>query len=167
MSPRTIHARRLLAMHQASAESKSVLTVKTTILLALVGVMLLGILALRADLDEGDVQVAAVLATWDCTGTPCPWGVRTTNQAAVWPAAAEPTRARLGYTVSHDVYGAAAEVAGWKVTVVTGNASVYAGTPNGSHSSLATLAAVRVSLCRRVARVKWSVCRVTGISSTR
>ena len=79
-------------MHQASAESKSVLTpVKTTILLALVGVMLLGVLALRADVDEGDLQVAAVLATWDCTGTPCPWGVRTTNQAAVWPAAAEPT----------------------------------------------------------------------------
>ena len=129
-------------MHQASAESKSVLTlVKTTILLALVGVMLLGVLAPRADVDEGDVQVAAVLATWDCTGTPCPWGVRTTNEAAVWPAAAEPTRARYGYTVSHDVYGAAAKVAGWKVTVVTGNASVYAGTPNGSHSSLATLAA--------------------------
>ena len=82
-------------MHQASAKSKSVLTlVKTTIFLALVGVML-GVLALRADVDEGDVQVAAVLATWDCTGTPCPWGVRTTNQAAVWPAAAEPTRARL------------------------------------------------------------------------
>ena len=130
-------------MHQASAESKSVLTpVKTTILLALVGVMLLGVMLLGVLAPRaGDVQVAAVLATWDCTGTPCPWGVRTTNQAAVWPAAAEPTRARLGYTVSQDVYGAAAKVAGWKVTVVTGNASVYAGTPNGSHSSLATLAA--------------------------
>jgi hypothetical protein len=142
MSPRTIHARRVLATHQASAKSKRVLTpVKTTVLLVLVGVMLLGVWVLRVNIDKGDAQVAAVLATWECTGTPCPWGVRTTNQAAVWPAAAEPTRARLGYTVSDDVYGAAAKVAGWKVTVVTGNASVYAGTPNGSHSSLATLAA--------------------------
>ena len=133
----------ILAMHQTSAERKSVLTlVKTTILLALVGVMLL-VLAPPAEINESDVQVmAAVSATWECTGTPCPWGVRTTSEAAVWPAAAEPTRARLGYTVSHDVYGAAAKVAGWKVTVVTGNATVYASTPNGSHSSsLATLSA--------------------------
>jgi hypothetical protein len=129
-------------MHQASAKRKSVPTlVKTAILLTLVGVVLFWVLALRSDVDEGDVPVAAVSATWDCTGTPCPWGVRTTNAAAVWPAAADPTRARLGYTVSQDVYGAAAKVAGWKVTVVTGNATVYAGTPNGSHSSLATLGA--------------------------
>ena len=39
------------------------------------------------------------------------------------------------------MYGAAAKVAGWKVTVVTGNATVWAGTPNDSHQSLATLAA--------------------------
>ena len=57
-----------------------------------------------------------------------------TDEAAVWPAAVEPTRVRYGYTVSHDVYAAATKVAGWKVTVVAGNASVYAGTPNGSHS---------------------------------
>jgi hypothetical protein len=32
-------------------------------------------------------------------------------------------------------------VVGWKVTVTTGNVSVYSGTPNGGHSSLASLAA--------------------------
>ena len=56
---------------------------------------------------------------------------QSTGQAAVWPAGAEPSRARHGYTVSHDVYAAAAKVVGWKVTVTAGNASVYAGTPIG------------------------------------
>ncbi len=59
----------------------------------------------------------------------------------MWPAAAEPSRARHGYTVSHDVYASAAKVVGWKITVTAGDASVYAGTPSGSHSSLASLSA--------------------------
>ena len=66
---------------------------------------------------------------------------QTAGQAAVWPAAAEPSRARHGYTVSHDVYASAAKVVGWKITVTAGDASVYAGTPTGSHSSLASLSA--------------------------
>ena len=90
---------------------------------------------------DGQPTGSSVLATWNCTGSPCPWGNQSTSQAAVWPAAAEPTRARHGYTVSHDVYAAAAKVVGWKVTVTAGNASVYAGTPSGSHGPLASLSA--------------------------
>src|SRR5690349_10554794 len=114
---------------------------RTTILLALIGVTLIGVFAPRVDAAESDVQSSSALATWTCTGTPCPWGEQTTGQAAVWPAEAEPTRARYGYTVSHDVYASAQKVAGWKVTVSAGSASVFAGTPSGSHSSLATLQA--------------------------
>ncbi|MEU8224188.1 discoidin domain-containing protein [Kribbella sp. NPDC048915] len=84
---------------------------------------------------------SSVLATWDCTGTPCPSGDSYTSDAAVWPAAAEPTRSRYGYTVSHDVYAPAAKVAGWKITVVSGSAAVFAGPANDSHSSLAALSA--------------------------
>ena len=115
--------------------------VKMTILLALFGVTLLGVFAPRADADESDVQGSSVLATWNCTGTPCPWGDQTTDQAVVWPPEAEPIRARYGYTVSHDVYATAQKVLGWTMTVTTGNASVYAGIPSGSHSLLATLPA--------------------------
>ncbi len=129
-------------MYQPSAGGTSARTLlKATILLALLGMMLLGVFAPRADADEGDVQGSSVLATWNCTGTPCPWGSQTAGQAAVWPAAAEPSRVRHGYTVSHDVYASAAKVVGWKITVTAGDASVYAGTPSGSHSSLASLSA--------------------------
>ena len=91
----------------------------------------------------GQSDGSSVLATWSCTGSPCPWGDSSTSQAALWPVEAEPTRARHGYTVSHDVYGAAAKVVGWKLTVTAGSASVYAGTPTGSHGSLAALQAGR------------------------
>src|SRR5512144_237020 len=89
--------------------------VKTTILLALFGVTLFGVFASRVDAAEGEVQGSSVVATWNCTGTPCPWGDQTTGHAMVWPAGAEPTRARFGYTVSHDVYAPAQKVSGWKV----------------------------------------------------
>jgi hypothetical protein len=113
--------------------------VRSTFYLAVLG-LVLGVFAPRADADEGEGDGhASVLASWDCTGTPCPWGDSTTSEAAEWPAAAEPTRARHGYTVSHDVYAAAPKVAGWTITITAGTATVYAGTPNGSHAGLATL----------------------------
>ena len=62
-------------MYRSSARGQSPRTLlKTTILLAILGMMLLGVSAPRADADEGDVQGSSVLATWNCTGTPCPWG---------------------------------------------------------------------------------------------
>ena len=125
-----------------TAGSKSPLTlVATTVLVALLGLTLLGVSGPRANAAESDVEGSSVLATWNCTGEPCPWGGQTSGHAAVWPAAAEPGRARHGYTVSHDVYATAQRVVGWTVTVTAGDASVYAGTPNGSHGPLASLSA--------------------------
>ncbi|HSU36076.1 MAG TPA: hypothetical protein VLJ88_10495, partial [Propionibacteriaceae bacterium] len=105
-------------MYRGSAEGKSAHTLlRTTIFFAIIGVMLLGYFVPLAEADEVEVQGASVVATWNCTGTPCPWGAQTANHAAVWPAVAEPTRARHGYTVTHDVYAAGSKVAGWKLTV--------------------------------------------------
>jgi hypothetical protein len=131
-------------MFRIYTERKGALTLvkmKMTILLTLFGVTLLGVVAPRADAAENDVQGSSVLATWNCTGTPCPWGDQTSDQAVVWPAVAEPIRVRHGYTVSHDVYATAQKVLGWEVSVTGGNATVYAGIPSGSHSSLASLQA--------------------------
>lgn len=129
-------------VYRGMSERRSAKTLVTSaVLLALLAVMLLGIAAPRAEADGGSIQGSSVLATWTCAGTPCPWGDQTTNQAAVWPAEAEPTRVRHGYSLSHDVYAAAAKVVGWQVQVDAGSAAVYAGTPGGSHSRLASLAA--------------------------
>ena len=101
-------------------------------------VMVLGLTASPARAAEGD-PASSVVATWSCTSSPCPWGPSDTSNTAVWPAAAEPVRARYGYTVSHDVYAPAPKVAGWKITVTSGSATVYAGPADDSHSSLANL----------------------------
>ncbi|TCC23473.1 PKD domain-containing protein [Kribbella speibonae] len=103
-------------------------------------VMVVGFIARPAQAAEGD-PASSVVATWSCTSSPCPWGPSDTSNAAVWPAAAEPVRARYGYTVSHDVYAPAPKVAGWKITVTSGSAAVYAGPADDSHSSLASLQA--------------------------
>jgi len=135
-------------MPWASAERKSSLTlVKTTILVTLLGAMLFathamfGIHAACSDADETSGPSSSVLATWKCTGAPCPWGEQTAAQAAVWPVTVEPIRVRYGYTVSDGVYAAAARVVGWEVAVTAGSASVYAGAPNESHATLASLEA--------------------------
>jgi hypothetical protein len=111
---------------------------RSIFLLVISGLMVLGFPAPRADAEEVAAQ-ASVLASWDCTGSPCPWGERTTSEAATWPAAAEPIRTRHGYTVSHDVYAKAPAVAGWTIRLATGSATVYAGTPTGSHRALTSL----------------------------
>ena len=103
-------------------------------------VMVLGLTASPARAAEGD-PASSVVATWSCTSSPCPWGPSDTSNTAVWPAAAEPVRARYGYTVSHDVYAPVSKVAGWKITVTSGSATVYAGPADDSHSSLAALSA--------------------------
>ncbi|TDD27308.1 hypothetical protein E1218_10780 [Kribbella turkmenica] len=101
-------------------------------------VMVLGLAVAPALAAEGD-PASSVVATWSCTSSPCPWGPSDTSNTAVWPAAAEPVRARYGYTVSHDVYAPAPKVAGWKITVTSGSAIVFAGPADDSHSSLANL----------------------------
>ncbi|MFF1822142.1 discoidin domain-containing protein [Kribbella sp. NPDC058245] len=103
-------------------------------------VMVLGLTALPARAAEGD-PASSVMATWSCTSSPCPWGPSDSTNAAVWPAEAGPVRARYGYTVSHDVYAPMSNVAGWKITITSGSATVYAGPADASHSSLAALSA--------------------------
>jgi hypothetical protein len=82
------------------------------------------------------------VVTWNCTGSPCPWGASAANPAAVWPASANPTSIRHGYTASHPVYLPSAVANGVTITVQSGSAKAYAGLPLGpSHRVLATLAA--------------------------
>jgi hypothetical protein len=101
--------------------------------------------------DTGTAQWAGYLqetggtsemATWTCTGDPCPWGSSTSNPALVWPAAGGPIATRLGYTVSPAVYLPAASANGITITITSGNAHVSAGTPTASsHVRLVDLGA--------------------------
>jgi hypothetical protein len=82
------------------------------------------------------------LVTWNCTGTPCPWGSSLTGQALAWPATALATTTRFGYTTSDPVYLPAARSNGATIWVDTGSATAYAGTPGASsHRVLASIAA--------------------------
>jgi len=84
----------------------------------------------------------AKMVTWSCSGTPCPWGPRTSNPALVWPAALSPLTRRLGYETSAPVYLPARAAMGVKITVNRGRARIYAGPRSAtSHRILATLAA--------------------------
>ena len=91
-----------------------------------------------ADPPEG---ATSELVTWSCTGSPCPWGGQTTGHAVVWPTELGPIRTRHGYTTSADIYAPGTTTTGYQVTVHTGTARIYAGTPSGNHRPLATLAA--------------------------
>ena len=84
--------------------------------------------AATAETVTGD----SVSVTWNCTGSPCPWGTTTANPAMVWPASVSPVSARLGYTATHAVYAPAAAVTGMTVTITSGSASIYAGAPDAS-----------------------------------
>lgn len=85
---------------------------------------------------------SSTLVTWACTGVPCPWGSPLTGHALVWPAEADASHARFGYTTSHDIYLPDNRANGTQITVDSGTASVFAGSPNASsHRLLATLSA--------------------------
>jgi hypothetical protein len=74
------------------------------------------------------------LATWTCTGAPCPWGNSLTGHAIAWTDDEHAISARLGYTVSADVYLRAAAANGAEIEITGGTASAYAGPPGaGSH----------------------------------
>ena len=80
------------------------------------------------------------MATWTCTGDPCPWGDELSNPAVAWPQETDPVTARLGYTVSPGVYLAASLANGLTVTIDSGSAVVHAGAPqDDSHPALAFL----------------------------
>ncbi|MCK0118897.1 hypothetical protein MWU57_17920, partial [Isoptericola sp. S6320L] len=74
--------------------------------------------------------------TWSCTGDPCPWGAQLTGNAAVWP---DGITSRYGYTTSAGIYLPAIAAHGTTITITDGNAAVYAGPTDTSHSRLAQL----------------------------
>lgn len=81
-------------------------------------------------------------ATWNCTGSPCPWGATTANPALVWPASAAPVANRLGYTVDRAIYLPAQKANGTTIAINSGTVSLYAGAPGAtSHSYLTTISA--------------------------
>jgi hypothetical protein len=82
------------------------------------------------------------IATWKCTGAPCPWGDSLSGHALVWPTTAGAISTRLGYSVSVGIYLPAAAVNGADISIQIGQANAYAGLPGGaSHRWLATIAA--------------------------
>jgi hypothetical protein len=90
------------------------------------------------DPPPGD-GTASQLATWTCTGAPCPWGSSLTGHAIAWTDDEHAIRARLGYTVSADVYLRAAAANGAEIAITGGTASAFAGQPGaGSHRWLGT-----------------------------
>ena len=88
----------------------------------------------------GALSGESQLATWTCTGDPCPWGDELSNPVLAWPVEAQPVGARLGYTVSPAAYLPASSANGLTVTIDSGSVRVYAGEPQeGSHHRLTLL----------------------------
>ncbi|HEX3765851.1 MAG TPA: hypothetical protein VHW23_44445 [Kofleriaceae bacterium] len=89
-----------------------------------------------------DLTGQSEMATWTCTGDPCPWGSSLGNPVLAWPADTEPVATRLGYTVSPAAYLPAERANGLIVAIDSGTASLYAGEPQAdSHAWIATLSA--------------------------
>lgn len=94
------------------------------------------ILPARAAPVPGVSQVVS----WNCTGSPCPWGTTLSGQALVWPEADGAGTSRFGYTVSRGIYLPASKASGLVVSIESGSASFYAGRPDAlSHRVLATV----------------------------
>jgi hypothetical protein len=85
---------------------------------------------------------ASVNVTLNCTGSPCPWGSAPSGLAIVWDDSMEAGTQRLGYTASAPVFLSHRYANGLSITLVSGSASVYAGSPEMiSHRLLGTLVA--------------------------
>jgi len=96
--------------------------------------------AARSNLDA--LSGVSQVATWTCTGDPCPWGDELSNPVLAWPPETGPVTTRLGYTVSPGAYLPASVANGLTVTIDFGNAVVHAGAPqDSSHPALAFLSA--------------------------
>jgi hypothetical protein len=69
-------------------------------------------------------------------------GAAVSQQALVWPAATNPTKAKLGYTATQGVYLPHNWVAGTTVTVKSGTATAYVDAPNSTlHNAITTISA--------------------------
>jgi hypothetical protein len=79
---------------------------------------------------------------WDCAGTPCPWGQTTSTNALVWPASGAPQSQRLGYVTSFPIYLPQQAANGTTISILSGSATVYAGSPGASsHRVVSSIAA--------------------------
>ncbi len=88
----------------------------------------------------GDAEPTSEWVTWTCTDGACPWGPSLSGDAIVWPAEDAPLATRLGYTVSEGIYLPAATANGMTVSITSGAATLYVGSPGAaSHRVLATL----------------------------
>jgi hypothetical protein len=88
----------------------------------------------------GPLSGESQMATWTCTGDPCPWGDELGNPVLAWPVEAQPVGTRLGYTVSPAAYLPASSANGLTVTIDSGSVRVYAGEPQeSSHHRLTFL----------------------------
>ena len=114
------------------------LLLATSLTLAVAGLAAFAVAPASAT-SAAEPEQTSSLVTWDCTGSPCPWGAQTRSHAAVWPAVVSPISNRHGYTTSVPVYAPGATTAGYKVAIHSGSASIYAGTPTGSHRLIAAL----------------------------
>lgn len=100
--------------------------------------LLLAAAAAQAQSASGTSQPV----TWNCTGTPCPWGSSDNGNAIVWPASAGATSTRHGYTTTKAVYLPQSLANGTVVQITAGTASLFAGTPAAaSHRFLTSVAA--------------------------
>jgi hypothetical protein len=87
-----------------------------------------------------DPPLQSTMVTWNCTGSPCPWGSSTGNPALVWPDSMSPLSQRLGYTTTAPIYLPANEALGLTITITSGSVGIYAGAPNApSHRVLGNL----------------------------
>lgn len=90
--------------------------------------------------EEPPASATAPFVTWNCTSAPCPWGPTDSGYALAWPTGAPAISTRLGYTTSIPTYLSTPVANGTVIEITSGEASVYAGLPQGSsHRRLATV----------------------------
>ncbi len=91
--------------------------------------------------DPGVSGTAADWVTWNCAGSICPWGGSTANYALTWPTAGHPISTRYDYTTTKPIYLPAGYANGASITVTSGTATAYAGSPDASHHAVVTISA--------------------------
>lgn len=89
-----------------------------------------------------DPSAPSQTTTWNCAGSPCPWGDSVVGEAVVWPPDTGAITTRLGYSVVPAIYLPASRANGATIAIHGGSAGVYAGRPgDDAHRWLGTIAA--------------------------
>jgi hypothetical protein len=99
-------------------------------------------MVLAASPGFAQVSSSSQPVTWNCTSDPCPWGSSVSGNAIVWPATAAAGSSRHGYTTSQAIYLPTSLANGLVVSIASGTAYAYAGTPSASsHRFLTSISA--------------------------